>query len=106
MPCISKKAYQEQVDVILGAQQSEAQAELTKAGKKLHDVLVQESDNELATGDILDVTVSFDGTWAKRGVTSLFGVFFVMSVDTGEVLDYHVLSKSCQQFLLKKPLQM
>ena len=104
MPCISKKAYQEQVDVILEAQQSEAQAELTKAGKKLHDVLVQESDNELATEDVLDVTVSFDGTWAKRGFTSLFGVFFVMSVDTGEVLDYHVLSKSCQQCLLKKSL--
>jgi hypothetical protein len=74
MPCISKKAYQEQVDVILEAQLSEAQAELTKAGKKLCDVLVQESDNELATNDILDVTVSFDGTWAKRGFTSLFGV--------------------------------
>ena len=74
MPCISKKAYQEQVDVILEAQQSEAQAELMKAGKKLCDVLVQESDNELATNDILDVTVSFDGTWAKRGFTSLFDV--------------------------------
>jgi hypothetical protein len=49
-------------------------------------------------------TVSFDGTWAKRGFTSLFGVFFMMSVDTGEVLDYHVLSKSCQQCLLKKSL--
>ena len=40
MPCISKKAYQEQVDVILGAQQSEAQAELTKAGKKLNNLSV------------------------------------------------------------------
>ena len=27
-----------------------------------------------------------------------------MSVDSREVLDYHVLSKSCQQFLLKKSL--
>ena len=27
-----------------------------------------------------------------------------MSVDTGEVLDYHVLLKSCQQCLLKKSL--
>lgn len=29
---------------------------------------------------------------------------FVMSVDSGEVLDYHVFSKSCQQCLLKKSL--
>lgn len=46
--------------------------------------------------DVVDAAVSFDGTWAKRGFTSLTGVVFVLSVDTGEVLDYHVLSKSCQ----------
>ncbi len=48
------------------------------------------------------MTVSFDGTWAKRGFTSLFGVFFVMSVDTGEVLDYHIYSKFCQKCSKKK----
>jgi len=50
----------------------------------------------------VDAAVSFDGTWAKRGFTSLTGVVFVLSVDTGEVLDYHVLSKSCQKCSLKK----
>ena len=34
----------------------------------------------------VDIPVSFDGTWAKRGFTSLNGVVFVISVDTGEVL--------------------
>lgn len=38
----------------------------------------------------MDVAVSFDGAWTKRGFTSLTGVVFVISVDTGEVLDYHV----------------
>jgi hypothetical protein len=37
---------------------------------------------------VIDAAVSFDGTWAKRGFTSLTGVVFVTSVDTGEVLDY------------------
>lgn len=37
----------------------------------------------------------------KGGFTSLTGVVFV-SVDTGEVLDYHVLSKACQKCSLKK----
>ena len=50
----------------------------------------------------LDAAVSFDGTWAKRGFTALTGVVFVISVDTGEVLDYHVLSKACQKCALKK----
>ena len=43
--------------------------------------------------EVVDAAVSFAGTWAKRGFTSLTGVVFVMSVNTGEVLDYHVLSK-------------
>ena len=97
MPCLLKKAYYKQLEVILEAQESEAQIELTKAGVKLHNVVKQESDIELGNDSIVDVAVSFDGMWAKRGFTSLFGVFFVMSVDTGEILDYHALSKSCQK---------
>lgn len=40
----------------------------------------------------LPVSVSFDGTWAKRGFTSNHGVGFVISTDTGKVLDYSVVS--------------
>ena len=46
--------------------------------------------------------MSFDGTWAKIGFTSLIGVFFAISVDTGEVLDYTVLSKACQKCSIRK----
>lgn len=44
----------------------------------------------------LDVMVSFDGTWHKRGFTSNYGVGIVIEVMTGLVLDYEVLSKYCQ----------
>ncbi|CAB3984028.1 Hypothetical predicted protein [Paramuricea clavata] len=46
--------------------------------------------------EILDVAVSFDGTWSKRGFTANYGVGIVISADTGEVLDYVVLSKVCE----------
>ena len=36
--------------------------------------------------------------------SSLTGVVFVISVDTGEVLDYHVLSKGCPRCTLKRSL--
>ena len=49
----------------------------------------------------MDSAVSFDGTWAKRGFTSLTGVVFVPAVDT-EVLDYHVLAKECRKCTLEK----
>ena len=101
MPCISKVAYYKQLEVIMEAQEDEAQEEMNRAGQKLHQTVLEESD-EQDSNAVVDVAVSFDGTWAKRGFSSLIGVVFVISVDTGEVLDCHVLSKACQQCALKK----
>ena len=49
----------------------------------------QAVDND---SDVVDVTVSFEGTWHKRGFTSNI----VTNAMTGFVLDYTVLSKCCQ----------
>ena len=39
---------------------------------------------------------AIDGTWQKRyGFNSLLGVVFIISVDTGEVLDYEIKCKHC-----------
>ena len=45
---------------------------------------------------VLDITVTYDGTWARRGFQSLYGVVVVASWKTGKVLDVEVLSKHCQ----------
>lgn len=71
---------------------------MKNAGQELLELI---TSNE--TGDAVDIPVSFDGTWAKRGFTSLTGVVFVISVDIGKGLDYyHCLSKVCQKCSLKK----
>lgn len=101
MPCLSKRAYYKQVETILDVLESVTKEELLSAGQKLRK-LITEENGESDTGNVIDAAVSFDGTWAKRGFTSLTGVVFVVSVDTGEVLDYHVLSKACQKCALKK----
>ena len=45
---------------------------------------------------IVDVPVSVDGSWQKRyGHNSILGMVFVMSIDTGHVLDYSVKSLYC-----------
>lgn len=49
--------------------------------------------------DILNVDVSFDGTWLTRGHNSNIGMGFVIEAETGFVLDFHVLSKYCQKCL-------
>jgi hypothetical protein len=42
-----------------------------------------------------DICVAVDGSWQKRGHTSLNGVVTVTSVDTGKVLDVSIMSKHC-----------
>ncbi|GFX70541.1 uncharacterized protein TNCV_875151 [Trichonephila clavipes] len=50
---------------------------------------VQENQN------IRDIPVAVDGTWQKRGYSSMNGVVTVTSVDTGKVIDTEILSKHC-----------
>ena len=46
--------------------------------------------------DIIDVTVTWDGTWSHRGFVAPYGVVAVILWETGQVLDVTVLSKSCR----------
>lgn len=45
--------------------------------------------------DILDVKVTCDGTWSRRGFAAIHGVVVVISWDTGQVLDFQIMTKSC-----------
>lgn len=56
-----------------------------------HAELVLTSDKN----DILDISVTYDGTWQKRGHTSLYGVGIVIDILTGLVVDFEILSKYC-----------
>jgi len=47
--------------------------------------------------DILDVDVSYDATWQKRGHKSNVAAGFVVEADTGMVMDYAVTSKYCNK---------
>ncbi|CAB4017088.1 Hypothetical predicted protein, partial [Paramuricea clavata] len=59
--------------------------------------------------DILETAVSCDGTWQRRGFTSLHGCVTVISMGNGQMLDVEPVckvSKACKKQLLKssKPL--
>lgn len=58
-----------------------------------------EGDPSLAEKDILDICVSYDGTWQKRGHTSLYGIGVVIDILTGLVVDFEILSKYCHDCL-------
>ena len=51
---------------------------------------------EITVENAPGVSVTVDGTWQKRyGFSSLVGAVFIISVDTGEVLDYVTKHKYC-----------
>lgn len=50
-----------------------------------------------------DIAAAFDGTWQKRGHTSINGVVTTTSFDTSNVLDFKCLSKYCNM-CVRKPL--
>lgn len=73
---------------LLEATASVASKSLARASEELR-VESQEID------EALDVAVTVDGTWMKRGHSSLHGVVTAISADTGKVLDMEVESKFC-----------
>ena len=89
-PPVSDSAYQKHNHSVNLATRKVLKERLNDAGHQVRTFL-QKDDTE-----ILDVAVSFDGTWSKRGFTANYGVGIVISADTGEVLDYVVLSKVCE----------
>ena len=62
-------------------------------------------DLKVDPDEIVDVAVSCDGTWLKRGFQSLNGVFAALSVDSGKVLDVEAMSRICQTCCLKAELK-
>ena len=68
---------------------------LSDAAQKLRNVKLNGAVDD---GQLIDVSVSVDGAWQKRyGFNSLLGMVFVISIDTGQVLDHVVKCLFCQK---------
>ena len=56
---------------------------------------VRESMELNDADDPRNIAAAFDGSWQKRGHTSLNGIVSATSFDTGKILDVEILSKFC-----------
>ena len=83
------------IEAICDATTAVCATKLQEAVSELKTFL-RTADPELEGASVLDVEVTCNGTWAKRGYTSLYGCVFVVSVDTGKVLDFEIMSKYCK----------
>ena len=69
------------------------------------NIVKEREEKEEISEESTDLCVSVDGTWMKRGHTSLYGVSSVISIDSGKVLDVAIKSKYCHECAVRKPLQ-
>ncbi|XP_012232335.2 uncharacterized protein [Linepithema humile] len=65
-------------------------------GTSIKRAAAKEKEMSLERGQIDGITVSGDGTWRKRGFSSLFGVVSLIGWCTGKVVDIAVKSKFCK----------
>ncbi|GFW29572.1 uncharacterized protein TNCV_1549831 [Trichonephila clavipes] len=70
---------------------------LLESFSKVSDASMKEAVEETVemNNSNRDISAAFDGSWQKRGHTSLNGVVSAASLETGKVLDFECLSKYC-----------
>ncbi|CAB4012625.1 Hypothetical predicted protein [Paramuricea clavata] len=85
-PC-NRSAWNNHVNTLYEAHKKVVAENLEKAREKVSSL------HEPNESNVVEIAVSYDGTWSKRGYTANFGVGFVIAVDTGEILDYDFESR-------------
>ena len=92
-PPMQTKAFYDIQSKIYNAYEQVANSSMVNAADEYRksDEICENDNNDA----IVDIAVSCDGTWQKRGYSSLNGVVTVIGTDTGKCLDYRVKSKQC-----------
>ena len=100
---VTKKPFNNLLKKAAEASANRALSSSKNAARKLILLMQKENPESVTMLELLDkkivadVAVSVDGTWQKRGHSSRIGVVFILSIDTGEVLDYVIKSLVCHE---------
>ena len=88
-PPISPRAYSQQNVHIAEVSMECARNSMSAASARLHCL------RNAGLQEIIDITVTCNGTWSKRGFTATYGVVIVIACETGQVLDFEIKFKRC-----------
>lgn len=91
-PPVTQKAYNQHLEEIEKVSKKHAENLMQDAADRLREKVCKERPDDIGSNGVAEVAVTVDGTWQKHGHSSKIGVIFVISVDTGEILDYCVKS--------------
>ena len=96
---VEAKSYQALMKLVTNESIKIAEKLMQDAEYRLKSIVEVEQPDKIEIMDngknIAHVSVTLDGTWQRRGHCSKIGVVFLMSIRTGEVLDYIVKSIYC-----------
>ena len=78
-----------------------AEESMKSAAQRLIDIIMEKHPDKIDIQNdvtaLANIAVSIDGTCQRRGHASKHGVIFLISVETGEVLDYSVKTLYCHE---------
>ena len=96
---VTVKNYNKTVSRIKIVVKNVAEETMDDAAKEIHD-------SAASTDDIVNTSVSGDGTWQRKGFSSFNGVFAAISIESGKVLNVESMSPYCKSCNLKKDLKV
>ena len=96
VPPVLPLSYQQHNEEIAGHSVKVALDNMLAASAHLHQL------HDMETTDLLDISMTCDGTWSKRGFTATHGVVVVIAWESGQVLDYVIKSKRCTRCTQQK----
>ena len=96
LPPVTVKAFRDLNETLSKASREAVTENMKAASAHLHWL------RGVDPGSVLDIAVTCDGTWSKRGYTATHGVVVVIEWETGQVLDFEILTKRCTACSLRK----
>ncbi|XP_065056243.1 uncharacterized protein LOC135684535 [Rhopilema esculentum] len=100
-PPLSSRSYNQQIKKLACKSVKIAEKVMSEAAEQHFKIVEEEEPTKIEVMQdgkkIAKVAVTVDGTWQKRGHSSRVGVVFVISVRTGQVLDYVIKSLFCHE---------
>ena len=90
-PPVNKSAHEKIVKNVHAAVKAVAVDVMKDASEEVRTLYIDAANED----GIVETSISCDGTWQKRGFTSLNGAVAVLSTETGKVLDGDIMSRYC-----------
>ena len=91
---MTPNTYTSLLEKVTEAAEKQAEASMKSASDEVHH------DSSKMKEAVIPCAAMFDGTWRKRGHSSLQGVVTCISASTGKALDYAVMNKVCRGCIL------